>query len=116
MASRARSRSQVVQGSIKSSISVHFMRNMVGLTLCTQSTAMIFLLILTIWIALSVLVIGLCFAARLGDQTQHEPSSRLGREVRSQDSDLLRAPGVLLKAQRKFSASMTGSEPAKPPC
>ena len=61
-------------------ILVYFMRNMVGLTLCTQSKTMIFLVILTIWIALSVLVIGLCFAARLGDQAQHEPSS--GHEER----------------------------------
>ncbi len=32
-----------------------------------------------------------------------------------QDSDLPTAPGVLLNAQRKFSGSPTGSEPAKPP-
>ncbi len=51
------------------------MRNVVGLIFCTKSTAMIFLVILTTWIALSLLVIGVCFAARLGDQAQHEPAS-----------------------------------------
>lgn len=36
---------------------------------------MIFLIIPIIWIALTVLIVGLCFAARLGDQAQREPPS-----------------------------------------
>ena len=35
--------------------------------------------------------------------------------ARGQEELLLTAPAVLLKAQRKFSALLTGSEPAKPP-